>query len=160
MPMQHAEAQPGEFDSPDALIAALYDVISGPAGQARDWDRFRSLFIEDARLMAVLYPGQDSVSLVTMRPEDYVNNVGPRLEEDGFFEKELARRTEQFGHVLHAFSTYAGSRTEDGEPFLRGVNSIQLVHDGTRWWVASVLWDPERPGQPLPARYLPETHDR
>ena len=34
--------------SPDAIIAALYDVISGPAGQARDWDRFRGLFARRA----------------------------------------------------------------------------------------------------------------
>ncbi len=42
---------PADVASVDAIVAALYDVISGPAGQARDWDRFRSLFHPSARLI-------------------------------------------------------------------------------------------------------------
>src|SRR5438477_11273001 len=43
-------ANPMDVASIDSMIAALYDVISGPLG-ARNWDRFRSLFIPGLRLM-------------------------------------------------------------------------------------------------------------
>ena len=36
---------------------------------------------------------------------------------------------------------------------MRGINSIQLVRDGKRWWIASVVWDTERPDNPIPADY-------
>src|SRR5688572_18845337 len=36
-------ANPADVASIDAIVAALYDVISGPAGKKRDWDRMRSL---------------------------------------------------------------------------------------------------------------------
>ncbi|WP_426174329.1 hypothetical protein [Massilia sp. TWR1-2-2] len=42
----------------------------------------------------------------------------------------------------------------DARPFQRGINSIQLVHDGRRWWVASLLWRAEGDKSPLPQRCL------
>ena len=45
-------AKPDDVKSIDSIIAATYDVISGPAGD-RDWDRFRSLLIPEARLIPV-----------------------------------------------------------------------------------------------------------
>jgi hypothetical protein len=35
-------ANPADVNSMDAIIAAVYDVISGPAGKKRNWDRMRS----------------------------------------------------------------------------------------------------------------------
>jgi len=77
------------------------------------------------------------------------------LEKNGFFEREISRKTESFGTITHAFSTYESRRTkEDAKPFARGINSIQLVNDGTRWWIVTVFWDSERPNNPLPEKYL------
>ncbi|MFQ5680142.1 MAG: hypothetical protein ACE5HP_11870 [Gemmatimonadota bacterium] len=87
--------------------------------------------------------------------EDYVRLIGPRLGERGFFEREIGNVTERFGNVAQAFSTYESRFSpDDPEPFQRGINSIQLFHDGTRWWIISVLWDWERPDNPIPERYL------
>jgi hypothetical protein len=148
-------ADPKDVESVDAIIAALYDVISGPAGQARDWDRMRSLFIPGARLMPVRAPANAPASTVLLSVDDYIQRSGPILERDGFFEREIGRRLETFGHIAHAFSAYDSKRTpDDAQPFARGINSIQLLYDGTRWWVVSVYWDSERPGTPIPAQYL------
>ena len=38
---QQPAADPADVASIDAIITAVYDVISGDAGVARDWDRFR-----------------------------------------------------------------------------------------------------------------------
>ena len=150
--------KPADVQSADAIIAALYDVISGPAGQPRNWDRFRSLFIPGARLI----PATTRTPEGTVRPrvltvEDYIAGAGPGLERNGFFERELSRTSETFGSVTHAFSTYDSKRTpQDEKPFARGINSIQLLNDGQRWWVVTVYWDGERPVNPIPAKYLPK----
>jgi hypothetical protein len=148
-------ANPADVSSPDAILAALYDVISGPAGKARDWDRFRSLFFPGARMIPTGRRPTGETGARVLSPEDYITRTTPFFERDGFFEKEIARRTERFGNILHAFSTYEARRSPDALPFLRGVNSIQLYFDGTRWWVVTVFWQPETAESPLPKEYLP-----
>jgi hypothetical protein len=148
-------AKPEDVASIDAIIAALYNVISGPAGQKRDWNRMRSLFVPGGRLMPVgLRPGGAAAGIRLLEVNDYIALSGPLLESTGFREREIARRSEQFGHIAHVFSTYEG-RNEKDSNVLRGVNSIQLMNDGTRWWVVAVLWEHERPDNPLPQKYLP-----
>ena len=149
-------AAPADVASPDAIIGALYDVISGPAGEARDWDRMRSLFLPDARLIPTGVRGDGTRAHRIMSVEEYIDASGSALERDGFFEIETHRVTEQFGNILHAFSTYESRRTEqDEQPFMRGINSIQLFDGGTRWWIVNVFWDAERPDNLIPAKYLP-----
>lgn len=148
-------ADPKDVASADAIIGALYDVISGPAAQKRNWDRFRSLFIPGARLIPTgVTPGQPARVRV-MTPDEYAASSGPRLEQNGFFEREISRTGEQFGAMTHAFSTYESRRAAaDEKPFARGINSIQLFNDGTRWWIVTVYWDAERADNPIPAKFL------
>ena len=138
----------------DAIIAALYEVISGPVGQARDWNRLRSLFIPEARMMPVGVRQDGSVGMRLLAVNDYVALSGPLLVERGFHERELARRTERFGHIAHVFSTYEGKVAGDAPP-MRGINTIQLMNDGRRWWIVSLMWEAESPRLALPAHYLP-----
>ena len=149
------EADPADVASVDAIVAAVYDVISGPAGQARDWDRWRSLFIPEARLIAVGRRQEGVAQPRVMTPEDYVQSAGGSLEESGFFEDEIGRVQEEFGPVVHLFSAYQSRRTlDDPEPFSRGINSFQLMHDGNRWWVVTIFWTSEGPDFPIPQRYI------
>jgi hypothetical protein len=142
--------------SVDAIIAAVYDVISGPPGQDRDWNRFRSLVTDGARLIVAAPSAQGRVPSRSMTVEEYVVSADPFLKRDGFWEREIARRTERYGNVTHVFSTYESRvNTADSPPFSRGINSIQLVTNGQRWWVVTILWDFERPGNPIPPEYLP-----
>jgi hypothetical protein len=139
--------------SPEAIVAALYDVISGPAGQARDWDRFRGLFAPGARLIPAA-PRQDGSAPVAVSPDDYIKRSNEALLR-GFFEREISRRADGFGTILHVFSTYESKRAAaDEKPFARGINSIQLMQHGGRWWIVTVMWDQERPDNPIPAKYL------
>jgi DNA-binding beta-propeller fold protein YncE len=145
-------ARPQDVASIDAIISALYDVISGPAGQRRDWDRFRSLFVPGARLIPTGRRQDGMRVLRVITPDEYATNIGPQLENGGFFEREIGRRTEQFGAVVHVFSAYDSKRTAaDTVPFARGINSIQLFNDSKRWWVVSIFWDSERRDNPIPA---------
>lgn len=153
---QSAPADPADVASIDAIITALYDVISGPAGQARNWARFHSLFAEGARLIPTAIRPDGSRFMGVWTPQEYVERAGVNLERNGFFEREIGRTTEEFGQIAHVFSAYDSKRTlADAEPFARGINSIQLRHDGTRWYVVTIFWDSERPDNPIPPRYLP-----
>ena len=138
----------------DAAIAALYDVISGPAGK-RNWDRFRSLFAPGARLIANgVRPTGEIVSRV-MTVEDYAQRNGPFFEKNGFFERESARHADEFANIAQVFSTYESRHAkEDAKPFQRGINSIQLMNDGKRWWIVSIYWQHESAQHPLLEKYL------
>ncbi|MFN3389282.1 MAG: hypothetical protein ACK40O_10145 [Allosphingosinicella sp.] len=142
-------ADPADVASVEAIVAALYDVISGPAGEKRDWDRMRSLFSAGGRLMPLGPQG-----LRVGGVEDYIRISGPLLEKDGFFEREIGRTVEHYGGIAHVFSAYEARNAADGPVILRGINSIQLARHGGRWWVVSVMWQPETPENPIPPRYL------
>jgi hypothetical protein len=152
-------ASPADVESIDAIITAAYDSISGPPGK-RDWDRERSLFIPGARLIPTANAPDaiNSNSKITPQILDidgFIARVGDYLEKNGFFEKEIARRTEQFGHIAHVWSTYESRhKADDPEPFMRGINSIQLIYDDTRWWIVTIYWEHEGVDSPIPARYL------
>ena len=149
------KAAPADVQSVDAILGALYDVISGPAGQPRNWTRFRSLFIPDARLIPVRRSKTGSGADVRpLSVEQYQERATPLLAA-GFFERGIHSTTESFGDVVHVFSTYESRRSKDGPPFQRGINSIQLLKDGDRYWVVNVYWDAETPTNPIPAKYLP-----
>lgn len=148
-------ADPEDVATPAALIAALYDVISGPAGQERDWNRFRSLFVPEAKLIPVGQPPDaPRARAFVMSVEDYIARSGPLLTERGFFEREIGNVTERFDNIAHVFSTYDSRWTAGGEVFQRGINSIQLMWDGERWWVVNIMWRGVSPETEIPARYL------
>ncbi len=144
-----------DVESVDAIIAALYNVISGPAGEARNWNRMRSLFLPEGKLVATSVRPSGEVVKRVLSVEDYITSSGPVLEKNGFFEKEIHRKQEVYGHIAHCFSTYEARRTAtDVEPFMRGINSIQLYHDGKRWWILTVFWQTENKDLLIPKQYL------
>ena len=144
-----------DVNSIDGIVAALYDVISGPAGEKRNWDRMRTLFIPEAKLMSTATRPDGTMSKRVRSLEEYISASGPLLEKDGFFEREIGRSMDQYGAIVHLFSSYDSKRTlADETPFTRGINSIQLWSDGKRWWIVSILWQPESADNPIPAKYL------
>ena len=150
------EADPKDVESLDAIMKAVYDVISGDAGKARDWDRFRSLFQKDARLIPTgKNPQTGIIGSRVLTPEDYVKNAGPNLEKNGFHEREISRHVDQYGNIAQVFSTYASfHKLTDKDPFMRGINSFQLLNDGKRWWVVTIYWQHESPENLIPKEFL------
>jgi hypothetical protein len=152
-------AKPADVASPDAIMAATYDVISGPAAQQRDWDRFRSLFVPGARLIPVV-PRKTGGGLDTriITPDEYAQHADAYFQKNGFAEREIARKSERYGNIMQIFSTYESRHdAKDAQPFARGINSFQLFYDGTRWWVVTIYWLEETPENPLPKEFLPPT---
>lgn len=154
-PTQAAAPRPADVMSADAVVKALYATISGPPGP-RDWQRLRSLFAPDGRLAAIVPQRGGGVRTALMTVDDYVRRAGPRLEQEGFFEQEIARTAQVFGDLAHVFSTYEIRRSlADAKPLLRGINSIQLVRLDGRWAVLQILWEQEEQAGPIPAEFLP-----
>lgn len=150
------EAKTEDVESVDAIITALYDVISGPAGEKRDWDRMKSLFIPEGRLIPTFKQPDGKVGYRWWSIQEYIDQAGAGLEKNGFFEVEVARKQENYGTLVHLFSTYESRRNADDEkPFARGINSIQLMYDSERWWIVSVFWRGESADNKIPKAYLP-----
>lgn len=141
----------------DNTIKTLYNVVSGEVGKKRHWEQFKFLFHPDAKLIAAGKDVNKKTKITYMKPDDYIKNSDKWLETNGFFEKEIYRTVNTFGNIAEAFSTYESFyNITDKKPFMRGINSIQLWHDGKRWWIINLFWTQETAENPIPETYLPE----
>jgi hypothetical protein len=154
-----AGASAGDGVSVDAILKALYESVSHPDGVEPDWARMRKIFLPVGMLIPPKRPNQDMFTVLDVdgfrdRTREFMATAKQKGETTAFFEKEVARKLDCFGNVCQAFSTYEARRAPtDEKPFTSGINSIQLLNDGQRWWVASIVWDTERPNNPIPAEY-------
>ena len=127
------------------IIPALYDVVSGPAGEARNWQLLHDLFAPTATITPLFHrEGMPDISVLTASEFVALNK---RLFKDvGFYETETHNQTIQVGHMATVISAYE-SREDPDKPFYsRGINTFQLVNDGRRWCVISVTWDSDKGG--------------
>ena len=153
---------PADAASPEAIVAALYGSVSHAPESSPNWERMRAIFLPVGMLVPPRKPDEAIFTVIDVDgfEERYKKSIAAAKEKGtpptGFYEKELSRRTDCFGNICQIFSTYESRHTEsDAKPFVRGINSIQLLKDGRRWWIASVIWDVERSDNPIPAPYLP-----
>jgi hypothetical protein len=92
---------------------------------------------------------------VTVDHARYARESSSYLER-GFFEREIHRVERRFGDLVHVFSTYEWTApTPQGPQRGRGINSIELIHAGGRWWITYAQWYTESPEHPIPPEYLP-----
>jgi hypothetical protein len=139
----------------DSTIETLYSVISGDAGVERNWDLFKHLFHKDAKLIPTGKNKEGKHMARYMTPDDYINSSGKWLLENGFHEVEISRNVQTFGNITQVFSTYESfKKKDDKQPFMRGINSIQLMNDGERWWIINIYWMQESEANPIPEEYL------
>ena len=142
-----------DVSSIDSIINALYEVISGEKGEERDWDRERNLFHTEARLI-VIKKEDNHLETKIMTSDEFIQYAKPFIDRTGFYEYEIARKVEEFGHVVHVWSTFESKYSkEDEKPYTRGINSIQLLNDQKRWWVMNVYWNKETDEFLLPEKY-------
>ena len=143
-----------DVSSLDGIMKAFYEVISGPAGEPRQWSRDRTLYIPGVRFVAMTADEKGQPLAHVTDHQQFVDSTNAGLVTKGFFEWEIHRETKRFGNIAHIFSTYESRLTKDGPVIARGVNSIELYWDGKRWWIASAIWDDERKDNPIPKDLL------
>jgi len=146
--------RPTDVGSPDAIIKAMYETISGPAGH-RNWYRERSLFVEGARMIPIGKRVHRDGDFQMMDLEEWIEDAMPYLNENDFYEMEVMRQEHCFGNIVQAFSTYEARNSPDGPAIARGINSIQLLNKDGRWWIVTVMWENESKEHPIPEEFLP-----
>ena len=154
VPTQEPRAE--DVSSLDGILKAFYEVISGPAGQPRQWGRDRTLYLPDIRFVQTSVDRSGKVTAEVMTHQEFVDGSDAAMVKNGFFEIEIHRETRTFGNVSTILSTYEMRSKPEGPVFGRGINSLQVFWDGKRYWIASVVWDDERPGNPIPKDLLGE----
>lgn len=155
VPVATVAPRPEDVATIDGMIKAYYEVVTGPAGQPRDWARDRSLYIKDLRFVIVDYDKSGQPAPKIVDHQQFVDSSNASLMK-GFVEKEIHRVTERFGPMAHVWSTYETRQTETGPIIQRGINSIELFWDGKRWWIANAIWTDETKDNPIPKEYLPQ----
>ncbi len=147
------EPKTEEISSIEGIVTALYDVISGPAGQ-RNWDRLQALCMPSVQFNA-LVPTQEGESIYqSLSLAEYIRQANPFFLESGFYETEIGRKVEEFNGIAQVFSSYETRTEVEKEPFSKGINSIQLVFDEDRWWIVNILWGTATEGKDIPKKYL------
>jgi hypothetical protein len=147
--------RPEDVSSPDTIIKAMYECISGPAGK-RNWHRLLSLYLEGARLVPTgkRLHKEDGL-LQVMSIDEWIEDVQEYFAENDFYEKEIMRHMDRFGDIIQAFSTYEARNDLESAPIARGINSFQLLKHEDRWWIVTVIWDNESKDNPIPEEFLP-----
>ena len=148
-----ALAAPADWESPESIVHALYEVISADAGETRDWDRYHALFMDGAR-MSIAVDSPIIEGIMSMDPEELAAQTETAYAATGFHELPLVTRVERHGPMASVMSSFEiRLRRDDGTPLMRGLNHFQLLNDGERWWIISNIGTMETPDAPLPTGF-------
>ncbi len=151
---EQQEALPEYVLSVEAIVNAAFETISGPKGEARNWDKYRELFFPEARMYSTRVMHTSSI-VNGLSVEDFIAAESKYLQSSGYFETPINMKIEQFSNIAQVRSVYEARRgSKDAPPYLRGIYSIQLVKTGGRWWILNMLWQTEDPTNPIPDEFL------
>lgn len=150
---QHPVANTADVRTIGDIVRASYETITGPAGKPRQWRRDSTLYAPTATFTAA-DERNGKAQIATMTPEQYRRGNDSAFVARGIYESEIGRHIERFGNVAAVRSISVVRRTPNGPIELRSVNYYNLYWDGTRWWIAGIVWDIERPSAPIPASWI------
>jgi len=139
--------------SPESLMLAALDVISGPKDEPREWERFRNLFLPSAQL-GITGKGPNGESRHRMFGlEDFIKNNGPSYARTGFFETELGHKLEKWNGIASAMQAYKWT-IPDTDQMQRGVNNYQFIQGEGRWYITNLIFTNETEQNPIPETYI------
>ena len=150
---QSNKPRPEDVKSPDAIVKALYDTLSGPAGK-HNYQRLRSLYFEGARLIPIGNRFHATGKVHSMSVDEWIEDITAYFEENDFYINEVQRHDDRFGDMIQAFSTYEAGNSKEGQK-TRGIRAFQLLFRDDRWWIVNVMWDNETRDNPLPGEFTP-----
>lgn len=148
-------ASPADVSSLDGIMTAYYEVGCGPAGQARQWARDRTLYIPGIRLVVTMYDASGKATVRQFTHQQFVDLADPDMVKNGFYEHEIHRITHGYGNWVHIISTSEARQSPNGQVTGRAIDNVELFWDGNRWWIVYASITEERPDNPLPKEFLP-----
>lgn len=124
----------------------LYEIISTPWPN-RDWQSERELYHPDARLVRTGLNEDGSSFAKVMSLDEFIENADELLANVEFSETEMRHEARIFGNVAQVASIYEKTyKTDMEKSHGRGINFFNLIYDGSKWLIMSVVWDNERDG--------------
>jgi hypothetical protein len=75
---------------------------------------------------------------VFLTPDMFMQQKDPYFKTNGFFERSIGKRVEEFGNLVEVWSTKESRDAKDDvRTSSRGIDSFQIVHAYKRFWIAS-----------------------
>lgn len=145
-------ADPVDVATPESAVKAAYQTLSGPAGEARNWNRFRSLVAPGARFITEGAAADGTVHRRALDVEDFISSNEKTFATQGFFEHGVIIHEEAWAHFAVVVTPYESRHARGEAPFARGIKHVELTSDGKRWFIESIVWERETPASPLPPK--------
>ena len=126
-------------DEAVAMLNELYDSFAFDAGEEPDWETQRRLFLPGATIVPSIQPERQPVGndVETFIADFRTYALTGEFSTTGLHERVLRMDIHSFGGVGHAFVAFEAYVPGEEAPRSRGLDSIQLIHDGSSWRVAS-----------------------
>ena len=119
-----------DVQSVESITTAYYEIISGPIGQERDFDRLRNLFHPNATFTYSYWStAEDKANLMEFDFDGYIEKLD-YLDKKGFYEEEISSQVTEYGTLVNVISTYKfwmEDKTAEG----RGVTLYNYLYDYT-----------------------------
>lgn len=138
----------------DGIMKAYYDVVTVKKGEKANYERDSLLHWPNVNVGSVNMNKAGKPVFHYISLKEFHRLSDPFIEKEGFYEREISRKVDHFGAIYHVFSTYESRAAADSPVTERGINSIELYFDGTRFWILGWFYDSERKGNPIPPEYL------
>jgi len=142
----------GPYATADELVGALYGFVTFKVGTSPDWDKVKSLFLEQA--VVVLRTARDKTTVFDVDGfvADFVRFAERAdVKEKGFTERIIRTKTTVFGEIAHVLVLYEASIPGSDRPPQQGVDSFQLIQKDGHWWIVSITNEIVTKERPLPA---------
>ena len=146
-------ANPADVDTIPHIMRASYETVSGPAGAKEEVRQI-------ARDGTFYMPGAMFVSVSEEKGQIRSKVMSQKAYWEGFdssqpaYETEVGRHVERYGNVAQVRSVSVVRSSPDGPITKRYVNYYRLYWDGSRWWVAGVVWQKESPNMRIPDSWV------
>lgn len=140
----------------DGIMKAYYDVVTVAKGGKVYYQRDSLIHWPNVNVGSASIGKNGKPVFRYMSLKEYHKHSDAYMEKDGFYEREISRKVEKFGTIYHVWSTYESRNSPTGPVIERGINSVELYCDGTRFWILGWFFDSENKDNPIPKKYLPE----
>jgi len=139
------------YETPVELIKEIYRAVSVKDSGSVDWERVRSMFIDEA--VVVLRTGRDKTTQFTA--DGFIQDFKdfyqyPEVKASGFEEKILSMKSMVYKDIAFIATVYSAAITGSEASQTRGIDLWLLHKKEGLWKITSVVNEVIPAGQELP----------
>ena len=141
------------YSSIEGITDKMLEILSGPKGETRDWETFRTLFSEGASMKVINSNAPVGRQLRTINIDEFITNFGPVYARDGFEEYAIGLEVDEFNGMANVFQSFY-CKNLIGTYENKGINAYQMAFASERWWIVSSAFVNESEDSKIPSEYL------